>query len=380
LLSACNPDAISSFCHDLSTAQEAVQRGVATGRNASSHTHWRSWCHYTATLGVDPFLQTIQDKIPILQVFLLRVRQGALARNRGPVLARTAEDYLRSVGQTFQLLGYPDPRLNSLSKVDYRLNRMLASFKKQDPPPNRVKPVPIQVLRHIATRACTWEDPVDLATADMIILAFFFLLRPGEYTANRSDTSPFRFQDVQLFIGPTRLDLNTATPELIRQATFATPTFTTQKNGVCNEVIGHARSGDLYLCPVHALIRRVLHLRAHNAARETPLATAYHHESPVAILPAHITQTLRQAVLLLGPSLGFLPSDVSARCLRAAGATALLCANVDSCHIELLGRWHSDQMLRYLHLQAQPLMRQFSQKMLHGGQFSLIPNHLVPSF
>jgi len=214
----------------------------------------------------------------------------------------------------------------------------------------------------------------------MIILAFFFLLRPGEYTANRSDTSPFRFQDVQLFIGPTRLDLCTAPPELLRQATFATLTFTTQKNGVCNEVIGHARSGDLSLCPVLALIRRILHLRVHNAPKDTPLATAYPNNSPVAILPSHITLTLRQAVHILGPSLGFLPSDVSARCLRAAGATALLCANVDSCHIELLGRWHSDQMLRYLHLQAQPLMRQFSQKMLLGGQFSLIPNQLVPSF
>jgi hypothetical protein len=257
---------------------------------------------------------------------------------------------------------------------------MLRAFKKEDPPPNRVKPVPIQVLRHIAARAHTWNDPVQLATADMIILAFFFLLRPGEYTANNSDTSPFRLQDVQFFIGPTRLDATVATPELIRQATFATLTFTNQKNGVCGEVIGHARSGDLFLCPVLALIRRVLHLREQNAPRDTPLAMAYHNQSPVAILPKDITQTLRDAVQFLGPSLGFLPSDVSARCLRAAGATALLCANVDSCHIELLGRWHSDQMLRYLHLQAQPLMRDFSTKMLHGGHFTLLPNQLVPSF
>jgi hypothetical protein len=257
---------------------------------------------------------------------------------------------------------------------------MLRAFTKQDPPPNRVKPVPIQVLRHIATRAASWDDAVQSATADMIILAFFFLLRPGEYTANSSDTAPFRLQDVQLFIGPTRLDIPTATSQQLSQATFATLTFTTQKNGVCNEVIGHARSGDLYLCPVLALIRRVIHLRQNQAPLTTPLATAYQVERPVAILPSHITQTLRTAVSILGPRLGFLPSDVSARCLRAAGATALLCANVASCHIELLGRWHSDQMLRYLHLQAQPLMREFSKKMLAGGHFTLLPNQLVPSF
>jgi hypothetical protein len=143
--------------------------------------------------------------------------------------------------------------LNNIGKVDYRLNRMLRSFTKDDPPPNRVKPVPIQVLRHIAYLAYRSRDPLLTATADMIILAFFFLLRPGEYTANKSDTSPFCLQDVQLFVGPTRLDLRQAADELISQATFATLTFTTQKNGVCNEVIGHARSGDLYLCPVLAL-------------------------------------------------------------------------------------------------------------------------------
>jgi len=136
----------------------------------------------------------------------------------------------------------------------------------------------------------------------------------------------------------------------------------------------------LYLCPVRALIRRILHLRENNANPLTPLATAYQDQIPTAILPSHITQVLRAAVTIIGPSLGFLPADVSARCLRAAGATALSCAEVDSCHISLLGRWHSDQMLRYLHLQAQPLMREFSKQMLAGGQFTLLPNQLVPSY
>ena len=40
------------------------------------------------------------------------------------------------------------------------------------------------------------------AVADMIIIAFFFLLRPGDYTDN--DDNPFRLEDVQLFIGPQR--------------------------------------------------------------------------------------------------------------------------------------------------------------------------------
>ncbi len=273
--------------------------------------------------------------------------------------------------------------MNELGKQDFRITRMLASFTKVDPPPHRVKPVPVAVLRNVSATAAASQCPIQQATADMILLAFFFLLRPGEYTANpaKTEAAPFLFENVQLFIGPThRLDLRTASPTQLQQATFATLTFITQKNGVKNEVVGHARSGDPYLCPVLSLIRRVIHLRAHNAPMNTPLATAYHLNRPVAILPSDITQALRLAVTILGPSLGFLPSDVSARCLRAAGATALLCADVDSCHIQLLGRWRSDEMLRYLHLQAQPLMKDFSHKMLHGGAYNLLPNQLVPSY
>ncbi len=82
----------------------------------------------------------------------------------------------------------------------------------------------------------------------MIIMAFFFRLRPGEYTDNDGD--PFRLEDVQLFTGDTRLPLMTAPESELRLARFALLTFTTQKNGVRSEVIGLACSGDPYLCPV----------------------------------------------------------------------------------------------------------------------------------
>ena len=131
---------------------------------------------------------------------------------------------------------------------------MLRTYSKLDPPPNRVKPVPIQVIRHIAAIANAAAQPYQLAVADMIIIAFFFLLRPGEYTASPSDTSPFRFKDVQLFIGEQRLSLENAPLPQLKTATFATLTFTNQKNGVQGEVIGLSCSGSPSLCPVLGLI------------------------------------------------------------------------------------------------------------------------------
>jgi len=90
-------------------------------------------------------------------------------------------------------------------------------------------------------------------------LAFFFLLRPGEYTDNDGDTDkhPFLLENVQLFIGDTRLNLLTDPDLRLKQARFASLTFTTQKNGVQGEVIGLACSGDAVMCPVKAIVRRI---------------------------------------------------------------------------------------------------------------------------
>jgi hypothetical protein len=99
---------------------------------------------------------------------------------------------------------------------------------------------------------------------------------------------------------------------------------------------------------------------------------------PRRLAPKDITHLLRLAVILLGPQYGFLPKNISGGSLRASGAMALLCANVDTDRIRLIGCWRSDEMLRYLHVQAEPIMRHFSSRMLAGGNFTLLPNHEVP--
>ena len=75
-----------------------------------------------------------------------------------------------------------------------------------------------------------------------------------------------------MFVGEVRIDLATDSTERIQQGTFVSLTFTDQKNGVRGEVIGLGRSGDPYLCPVKAIVRRVLHLWSHNVPPHTPLA------------------------------------------------------------------------------------------------------------
>jgi hypothetical protein len=184
----------------------------------------------------------------------------------------------------------------------------------------------------------------------------------------------FRVRDVQLWIGSRALDTLQCLEADLRAATFVTLTFTTQKNGVRNERIGHGRSGHPSLCPVQAVISRVLALRTHGATVDATLnAVRLTATTPFRYLvPSDITSRIR-AVLHLHPDPAYTPADVSVRSTRARGAMALLCAGVDSDRLRLIGRWRSDEMFRYLHVQAQPIMNGLAAAMLRGGDFRLTP-------
>jgi len=128
---------------------------------------------------------------------------------------------------------------------------MISCWKKEDPPPQQVKPVPVQVIHPIAFIASFATHPlIQCCTSDMILLAFFFLLPAGKYTDASNDSHPFTLSSVQLFVRPRRLDLVNATDQELNAATFASLTFDTQKNGVRGEVIGFSTAGDPIVCPV----------------------------------------------------------------------------------------------------------------------------------
>ena len=214
---------------------------------------------------------------------------------------------------------------------------LIAKWKKNNPLPHQDKPIPIQVIWCIAFVA-QHLSPVPQGdflhgVADMIIIAFFLLLWPGEYTNAPSNTTHFTLKDVQLLCGPIRLDLrHTTLVTMLNQARFGTLTFANQEKGVCGEVIGLRHNGDPYLCPIKAIICQELHLQSHGAPIITHLTRVFSQGAirTHSITPTTITKTLQEAVKFIGFDLGFLPSDVSARSQRAAGGTALLLAKVDT--------------------------------------------------
>jgi len=118
-----------------------------------------------------------------------------------------------------------------------------------------------------------------------------------------------------------------------------------------------------------SLSYRLKHLCHFLAPPHTPLYTVFTGRW-LAITTSNLTQELRA----LGHTVGLTPNAISICSLRASGAMALLCANIHTDRIHLLGHWQSDEMLQCLRVQAYPVVAHLAPSMLQHGQFSFLPH------
>jgi hypothetical protein len=260
--------------------------------------------------------------------------------------------------------------------MDPRLSSLYKGFSNVDPAPERVKPMPMQILHH-ADRMHAPDDALAAASIDLAWIAVFYLLRPGEYCKSQQN-KPLLFRHVGLRLDERILDPGTCPVHELLLATASSITFDDQKNRERGEVIAHALSGHPRACPTKALARRILYLRStQHAQPHTPLCAVRFQQRWIHVTSTLLTTTLQASALAL-PILGFQPDQVTARSMRAGGAMALLCGKVDANIIRLVGRWKSDAMFRYLHAQALPLVQNLASTMLTHGSFTLAPGADVP--
>jgi hypothetical protein len=81
-----------------------------------------------------------------------------------------------------------------------------------------------------------------------------------------------------------------------------------------------------------------------------PLAAYYRNGRLVPIKAKDVTDVLHLTMTMNLHRTGISADEASAQSLRAGGAMALLSGHMDMDHIRMLGRWHSDAMMRYLHM------------------------------
>ena len=303
---------------------------------------------------------------------------------------------LLAVGQGITNLGERDPRKGLHSDKHHPLfASFLKALQNEDGPADRAYPVNITIVRALFDALDT-EHPIhgtlNKHVIDLILVGYFWLLRPVEY----SDTGPREGRSQAFLLRHTYFTLESQTysgcnvplndlkdPRRLESGTLE---FDDQKNGVRGEMVGHRVNNDPLLCPVKALARLVLRLRSAHADADTPIYMHYNnHPSYRRWMPVKsqfITNALRHAARSLEHLTGIDHSKISARSLRPGGATALLCARVDTSVIQLLGRWKSDAMFRYLRVQAATHASNYAQSMLDHGSFTFVPdnfaNHDLP--
>jgi hypothetical protein len=113
------------------------------------------------------------------------------------------------------------------------------------------------------------------------------------------------------------------------------------------------------------------------SSTSTPLASYYLTNRCTAVKPKDVTGTLRHAMRINFHRTGIQATDISARSLRAGSVMAMFFGKIDMNNIILMGRWHSDVMMRYLHGQAQPIVGRFAEVM-YNGAYTFQPDETVP--
>ena len=308
-------------------------------------------------------------KHEMLLSFAVRLRQGYAGKGKR-IGAQAVATGLRHVAQNAVLAGYPDPRKSYGDKqLDLPISHLLKTFRDEDPAPQPKLALPVHAIKLTCNQYYRESAPQAHAIGDLITIAFFFLLRVGEYTfpkpGKRKRTTQFRLQDVKFFKNGNAVPL-TAPLSMLLQASSVTLTIDRQKNGVRGATVHHHATSSPTFCPVKALARRVHAIILYTQDFATPisLVTGPQFGQPYHIIDRDITAALRYGAAKAGLLFaGYTLERISSHSLRASGAMALKLNGADDTTIQKLGRWSSRTFLMYIHTQISAYAAGWSSKM-----------------
>ena len=268
-------------------------------------------------------------------------------------------------------------------KLIPRLAQMMDGWRKEDPPTIKKLPVGIDVPEYISLcslRPLATEH--DRAAADLILIAFYYLLRVGEYTMkstrnNTKQTVQFRLLDVTFFKtdddGNLRQLPRGAHDTDIMLAQSATLKLENQKNGWKGVCIHQEHNGDPHHCPVRALGRRYTHARTYSINMSSTYLSTYftaptsRHE----MTDKYIRASLKLAAFALQyPARCGIPIDrIDTHSLRSGGANALALNGYSDREIQKMGRWRSATFKEYVREELHCYAAGMSTKMRHRFNF-----------
>jgi hypothetical protein len=135
-------------------------------------------CQYESVVGYQPSAKDATDR---LLTFAVAVREGKYGLGN-QVKVQSVKWALRHVAQKLVLDGHPNPRCASPAQhtLDLPIAWIIKKFRDEDPPAQPKLAIPVSTITTISENY-RWTPHLD-AVADLKLIAFFYLLRVGEYT------------------------------------------------------------------------------------------------------------------------------------------------------------------------------------------------------
>ena len=176
---------------------------------------------------------------------------------------------LSAISQTIQLASNRSPLYRGDQKYTLPIERMVEGYWCCDPPSIPQLAVPIIVPNACFEAGCVGNDPKQEATGCLIMIAFYYLLRVGEYTKPRMATrngqrvratriKQFTYSNVGFFKNG-KVVSRTSPLDTLLSCDSATLKISNQKNGCMGDTI-HQKCTGAKNWPVRALTLRIHHL------------------------------------------------------------------------------------------------------------------------
>ena len=232
--------------------------------------------------------------------------------------------------------------------------------------------VPVSVPEMAARLGYITNNPRAQAVGDLTLIAFYYLLRSGEYTKPRkvlrngkmvhaTRTRQFQIKDIGFWkngqILPRKSPL-----ALLLAADSCTLKISNQKNGRTGQTLHHESTGSNGA--VAALARRVHHVLSNGGNGDNLLCDVCINNIWHSVESPEIVAAVRTAAKALNlQKQGIDPDIIGAHSLRAGGAMALKLMGYKDSTIRKFGRWTSDTWQMYIHSQISKLYEGVAHKM-----------------
>jgi len=251
-------------------------------------------------------------------------------------------------------------KITGSDKLLPRLQQTYDGWRKEDPPTTKMLPVESDVPEWLVQIGRgTTATVLDRAVGDLVMVAFYYLLRVGEYTIKGSrnetkQTVQFKLEDVTFFkkndTGKLCCLPRGAPDHMIMTADGATLKLDNQKNGWKGVCVYHEANGDLINCPVRALGRRVRHIRRGDKHGKTFLSAYFVNEQRFDVTAENVSQALKGAArALCYPTEKGIPIErINTHSLRSGGANALALSGYTDTQIQKMGRWRGATFKEYI--------------------------------